>query len=185
MREPLALLDELERVLGIGAFPVNWPIGTGFEFQGRVRSPGEAGASLRAHRRRAVPRAGVGGRLARSDHPRAARRRDLSTRSRGTGDARTRPGEAFDDDAVLAGQDHAGLFRQRHQQFRRAAAARRISETCAAAQSRASMAGIGPDRTRSIRRSPVSSSKSRRTWTRGTATASPSCAFAPANSSAT
>ena len=34
MREPLTLLDELERVLGIGAFPVNWPIGTGFEFQG-------------------------------------------------------------------------------------------------------------------------------------------------------
>jgi small GTP-binding protein len=34
MRDPLALLDELERVLGIGAFPVNWPIGTGFGFQG-------------------------------------------------------------------------------------------------------------------------------------------------------
>ncbi len=34
MKEPLALLDELEKVLGIGAFPVNWPIGTGFEFQG-------------------------------------------------------------------------------------------------------------------------------------------------------
>ncbi|HZM06184.1 MAG TPA: peptide chain release factor 3 [Candidatus Saccharimonadales bacterium] len=34
MLEPLALLDELERVLGIGAFPVNWPIGNGFEFQG-------------------------------------------------------------------------------------------------------------------------------------------------------
>jgi len=34
MRDPLALLDELEQVLGIGAFPVNWPIGTGFEFQG-------------------------------------------------------------------------------------------------------------------------------------------------------
>lgn len=34
MREPLALLDELERVLGIGAFPVNWPIGNGFSFQG-------------------------------------------------------------------------------------------------------------------------------------------------------
>src|SRR5271163_3417911 len=33
-REPLALLDELESVLGIGAFPVNWPIGNGFEFQG-------------------------------------------------------------------------------------------------------------------------------------------------------
>src|SRR5258707_10497338 len=33
-REPLALLDELESVLGIGAFPVNWPLGTGFEFRG-------------------------------------------------------------------------------------------------------------------------------------------------------
>jgi peptide chain release factor 3 len=32
--EPLALLDELERVLGIGAFPVNWPIGTGVDFKG-------------------------------------------------------------------------------------------------------------------------------------------------------
>src|SRR5271168_5256846 len=34
MKEPLALLDELEKVLGIGAFPVNWPIGNGVEFQG-------------------------------------------------------------------------------------------------------------------------------------------------------
>ena len=34
MKDPLALLDELERVLGIGAFPVNWPIGNGFDFQG-------------------------------------------------------------------------------------------------------------------------------------------------------
>ena len=34
MRDPISLLDELERVLGIGAFPVNWPIGNGFEFQG-------------------------------------------------------------------------------------------------------------------------------------------------------
>jgi peptide chain release factor 3 len=34
MKDPLALIDELERVLGIGAFPVNWPIGNGFEFRG-------------------------------------------------------------------------------------------------------------------------------------------------------
>ena len=34
MRDPVQLVDELERVLGIGAFPVNWPIGTGFDFQG-------------------------------------------------------------------------------------------------------------------------------------------------------
>jgi peptide chain release factor 3 len=33
-REPLALLDELEKVLGIGAFPVNWPLGMGSDFKG-------------------------------------------------------------------------------------------------------------------------------------------------------
>ena len=30
----LALLDELERVLGIGAFPVTWPLGSGEDFRG-------------------------------------------------------------------------------------------------------------------------------------------------------
>src|SRR6266478_9000548 len=33
-RDPLALLDELERVLGIHAFPVNWPLGDGVDFRG-------------------------------------------------------------------------------------------------------------------------------------------------------
>ena len=33
-REPLALLDELESVLGIGAYPMNWPLGTGTQFKG-------------------------------------------------------------------------------------------------------------------------------------------------------
>jgi peptide chain release factor 3 len=33
-RDPLDLLDELEKVLGIGAFPVNWPIGNGPSFRG-------------------------------------------------------------------------------------------------------------------------------------------------------
>src|SRR5438067_8295329 len=28
-REPIDLLDEMENVLGIGAFPVNWPVGDG------------------------------------------------------------------------------------------------------------------------------------------------------------
>jgi peptide chain release factor 3 len=40
-KEPLELLDELEQVLGIGAYPMNWPLGTGFEFRGvydRLRS---------------------------------------------------------------------------------------------------------------------------------------------------
>jgi len=33
-RDPLELLDELEKVLGIGAFPVNWPMGSGPTFRG-------------------------------------------------------------------------------------------------------------------------------------------------------
>ena len=33
-REPLALLDDLETVLGIGACPINWPLGLGQQFRG-------------------------------------------------------------------------------------------------------------------------------------------------------
>jgi len=33
-RDPLELVDELEKVLGIGAFPVNWPLGSGPNFRG-------------------------------------------------------------------------------------------------------------------------------------------------------
>ncbi|MDH3252673.1 MAG: peptide chain release factor 3 [Ignavibacteria bacterium] len=33
-KDPLGLVDEIEKVLNIGAFPVNWPLGTGFEFRG-------------------------------------------------------------------------------------------------------------------------------------------------------
>jgi peptide chain release factor 3 len=33
-KDPLALLDELERVLGIAAYPINWPLGDGPEFRG-------------------------------------------------------------------------------------------------------------------------------------------------------
>src|ERR1700722_12164176 len=33
-REPLELLDELEKVLGIGTYPINWPIGNGPTFRG-------------------------------------------------------------------------------------------------------------------------------------------------------
>jgi peptide chain release factor 3 len=33
-RDPLELLDELESVLGIGAYPMNWPLGSGDAFRG-------------------------------------------------------------------------------------------------------------------------------------------------------
>lgn len=42
-RDPLALLDELERVLGLHAYPMNWPLGDGQEFRGVYdRRAGEA-----------------------------------------------------------------------------------------------------------------------------------------------
>ncbi|HTX60066.1 MAG TPA: peptide chain release factor 3, partial [Verrucomicrobiae bacterium] len=33
-RDPLELLDELESILGIGAYPMNWPLGSGESFRG-------------------------------------------------------------------------------------------------------------------------------------------------------
>jgi peptide chain release factor 3 len=38
-REPLALLDEIESVLGIAAVPVNWPLGDGASFRGVYDRP--------------------------------------------------------------------------------------------------------------------------------------------------
>ncbi|MFP4283523.1 MAG: GTP-binding protein, partial [Opitutales bacterium] len=35
-RDPLALLDEIEEVLGMGVSPVNWPLGLGRDFHGLV-----------------------------------------------------------------------------------------------------------------------------------------------------
>jgi small GTP-binding protein len=60
IREPLSLVDELEKVLGIGAFPVNWPLGAGISFPRRVRSPDARGPSLRAHAARRVSGASAG-----------------------------------------------------------------------------------------------------------------------------
>ena len=33
-RDPLELIDELESILGIGAYPMNWPLGSGIDFTG-------------------------------------------------------------------------------------------------------------------------------------------------------
>ena len=33
-RDPLELIDELESILGIGAYPMNWPLGSGIDFKG-------------------------------------------------------------------------------------------------------------------------------------------------------
>ena len=53
-REPLELLDEIERVLGIPCSPVNWPIGSGPAFAGVYDRWRQQAAALRA-RRAAAP----------------------------------------------------------------------------------------------------------------------------------
>jgi peptide chain release factor 3 len=105
-RSPLDLIDELEKVLGIGAFPVNWPIGSGPAFRGvfdRVanqvhlfeKTPGGAFAAPVA----------VGGiedpaLLSRLDSPAHHESLDEVRMLDGTGGA----GAAFDQAAVLAGK---------------------------------------------------------------------------------
>ena len=41
-RNPFDLLEEMEKELGIGTYPVNWPIGSGEDFKGVLR-PEHAG----------------------------------------------------------------------------------------------------------------------------------------------
>ncbi len=105
-RSPLDLIDELEKVLGIGAFPVNWPIGSGPAFRGvfdRVanqvhlfeKTPGGAFAAPVA----------VGGiedpaLLSRLDSPAHHESLDEVRMLDGTGGA----GAAFDQAAVLEGK---------------------------------------------------------------------------------
>ena len=115
MKDPLALLDELERVLGIGAFPVNWPIGNGPEFQGVYDRQTKTMHTVRARRGRQISRAGGRRRIARPGSARQLERsRHLPRRSKNWKCSNT-PAKSFDEAAVLAGKTHAGVFRQRRE----------------------------------------------------------------------
>ena len=70
----------------------------------------QAGAPVRAHGRRALPRAGVRRRSRRPDDPRAARRGDVRTRSSKNSRCWNSAGETFDDAAVLAGKTTPVFF---------------------------------------------------------------------------
>ena len=54
-RDPLELLDELESVLGLGAYPVNWPLGNGEEF--RASTTGAPERCICSSARRTAPTA--------------------------------------------------------------------------------------------------------------------------------
>jgi peptide chain release factor 3 len=109
MRDPLELIDELERVLGIGAFPVNWPVGNGFDFRGvfdRQTSKMHlfertVGGQFRAP----VQVGGV-------DDPAVRGQLDEQTFNKTVEELEMLEGagEIFDDEAVLAGQSTPVFF---------------------------------------------------------------------------
>ena len=111
MKPPLELLDELERVLGIGAFPVNWPIGNGPEFQGvydrqtramHARLNASWAANIAPRSRSAVCTIRrCGGNL---------KRRGICQDAGRSWKCSSTPGEAFDEAAVLAGKTTPVFF---------------------------------------------------------------------------
>ena len=133
MKDPLALLDELERVLGIGAFPVNWPIGNGSDFRGVYDRQTKLMHLVRAHGRRQISRAGFRRRPARS---RVRGQLDDATFNRTVEELEMleHAGHDWDDAAVLAEKTTPVFFGSASEQFRRAAFARWLSETFARAQ---------------------------------------------------
>jgi peptide chain release factor 3 len=109
MKNPLELLDELERVLGIGAFPVNWPIGNGFEFQGvydrHTKQMHLFERTVGGQFRAPVEIGGI-------DDPLVRERLDEETYKRTVEELEMLElaGHEFDEDAVLAGQTTPVFF---------------------------------------------------------------------------
>ncbi len=129
-KPPLDLIDELEKVLGIGAFPVNWPIGTGTTFKG-VYDRTDKRMHLFERTKNGMFEAPVttGGLedpalLARLDDPAHADAIDEIRMLDSTGGPRRnlRPSRS------PRRPSHARLLRQCDEQLRRATAARRIPQ---------------------------------------------------------
>ena len=183
-RDPLDLMDEIEEVLGIDVVPDELADRRGQRLPGRLRPLGRAAASvLGRHARHDAStsadatarlddpalREALGGRARRAlrDDARAARRRGRAVRSRARARAASRrrcSSAARSPTSACSRSSSASSSSRRRPRPRRAASG-----------------AIEPDQ---AIRSPASSSRSRRTWTPTTATASRSCASARATSSA-
>ncbi len=133
-RDPLALLDELESVLGIGAFPVNWPLGNGLEFRGVYDRQAK-----QVHLFERIPAAassGAGERERAVDDPIVREKLDddsYAQGSRGTRDARQRRAWTYRPRAVHAGTQTPVFFGSAMNNFGVQTAARRLSGSLAAA----------------------------------------------------
>jgi peptide chain release factor 3 len=179
VKEPLALMDEIERELGMEVVPFTWPVGMGKAFHGvmdlreqqmRVFSPGE-------DRDRHNDEILLG-----LDNPAYAERFGMQyTQAQGEIELLADAAPPFDREAFLAGRQTPMFFGSAVNNF----GVREVLDALVdlaphPATGRPSSAWCTPT-------SPSSAawcSRSRPTWTRRTATASPSCAWPAATSSA-
>ena len=132
VREPLDILDEVERELGMPCVPMTWPVGKGKSFGGimNLRTAGDDGVRVRQR----APAAGL------RDHPADRRRRRCARASAPSTTPRPRawswppaPRPTWDHEAFLAAQADAGVLRLRRQQLRRDGSAGRAGRPGAAA----------------------------------------------------
>ena len=169
-RDPFALLDEIELKLAIDSAPMNWPSGwAGVSAASRSRPQavrhvvtdrGRTPFKARFHRVDALL----------PDDERAELHRGRGADSRGL--------PAIRSDAFRDGPSDAGLFRSGIQNF----GVQDLLEGLSATGARHRGSRRRQERVDNLpsRRSPASCSRSRRTWIRNTATASPSSVFARA-----
>jgi peptide chain release factor 3 len=175
IRDAIELLDEIEEVLDIPAAPINWPIGMGDTFRGVYNLYTDTIHRFeRGHNAVLPPDARIEG--LDSDAARELLGEDYDEfldeieLVRGAS-------HAFELAPFLAGRLTPVFFGTALANF----GVRKCSTTSSSGRPHRRRARRGSARCRSTRRrSAVSCSRSRRTWIHGTATASPSCASAPA-----
>ncbi len=176
VREPLDLLDEIERTLGMPCAPLTWPVGQGKHFHGIY--------DLRTERMRVfrpgADRRGGDDEIV-TDPARPARSASApSTRPPGTRStwcATRRPPSSRDD--FLAAHQTPVFFGSAINNFGVREVLDALVDLAPAPAPRQSHDARSA--ARGGARSPAWSSRSRPTWTRRTATASPSCASARAS----
>jgi peptide chain release factor 3 len=133
-RDPLELLDELENVLGIGAYPMNWPLGSGPTFRG-VYDRETHDVHLFERTEHGAKRAPVS--VADVRDPRIAALTDEGpTANSSTARSARRCGRGFRPRGDAARRRDAGVLRQRDDELRRRAVPRRVRRDGAAAGAR-------------------------------------------------
>jgi peptide chain release factor 3 len=185
VREPLDILDEVERELGMPCVPMTWPVGKGKVFGGIMNlrrqemTVFESGSERRPQDFDTVPLSDAAELRRRFDgeYDAAADSMELAAGA----------SPEWDHAAFLGGPADAGVLRLGGQQLRRDGSAGRAGRPGAASAiaqehrrwstARASNGSWN----RTIPPFPAWCSRCRPTWTRRTATASPSCAWPPAS----